>query len=90
MSDWEDIFGAGYSAESLISSINRVNRAEQRDEDRNTERQRVSKMTSSGSFRELRFSNLDEAEAWVHENPGFRWDRKRDGDGFIMKVYNRS
>lgn len=97
MSDWEDNFGAGYSAESLISSINHSNRMEAR-EDGRIERTSLSKARPSpridfsktfGAFghEEHRFATFDEALTWERANPGAVFVRRPEGRGYVMRVY---
>lgn len=100
MSDWEDIFGAGYSAESLISSINHSNRMEARE---NAQRARPSQQRSeyqqpppidfsarfgASGAEEIRFATFDEALAWEKANPGVAFTRKPAGNGYVMRLIN--
>lgn len=95
MSDWEDNFGAGYSAESLISSINHSNRMEARENERRERSHRPQRSGARNPYptfgaqgrQELRFTDFDEALAWEKDNPGLVFTRKRDGDGWIVRTY---
>ncbi len=95
MSDWEDTFGAGYSAESMIASINHSNRMEARENARR-ERPRSSGPAKARNpyptfgaqgRQELRFTDFDEALAWEADNKGLVFTRRRDGDGWIVRTY---
>lgn len=102
MSDWEDNFGAGYSAESLISSINHSNRMEARDNARRERQssQRTSAPRSGGidfsrtfgasgssDHQEHRFKTFEEALAWEKANPGKVFVRRPEDRGYVMRVY---
>jgi len=97
MSDWEDNFGAGYSAESLISSINHSNRIEAREnarrerksssEDAPSGRIDFSKTFGAPRYEEHRFSTFDEAVTWEKANPGTVFVRRPEGRGYVMRVY---
>jgi hypothetical protein len=102
MSDWEDNFGAGYSAESLISSINHSNRMEARDNARRSrpvqqrsdyqppapiDFSRVFGASGSSDHQEHRFKTFDEALAWEKANPGKVFVRRPEGRGYVMRVY---
>ena len=74
MGDWEDTFGCGVTAESVIDSINRDYLAEQRQEEREERLIRA--------LRKKKFSTFQDASTWAKKNPGKSFKRSIDGNGF--------
>lgn len=73
MGDWERIFGAGVSAETVIDRINNTNRREHEFDDESYDNQK------------MWFSTFQEALAWTKSNPGKAIVRSPDGEGFVEK-----
>lgn len=72
MSEFENIFGAGANINRVIDSINRSNRAEQ------SEREREVRPSRGNSF-----DTFKEACAWAKNNPGKSITRSPGGAGFV-------
>ncbi len=97
MSDWEDTFGAGYSAKSMIDGIGHANRMEARGKRRRQRSQRQSDMVADArnphptfgaqGRQELHFTSFEEALAWEQDNPGLVFVRRRDDHGWILRTY---
>ena len=89
MSDWEDCFGSGVSAESVMGSINASWQCEQDDKEREANAKWWNQNTDFGRTDSdlcMEFSNYEEMKQWDAENPSVSYIRKRWGQKFIMKV----
>lgn len=97
MSDWEDIFGEGYSDDSLIAFVENSHREPRRSHRRG--RQGVTSQHQAGgidfaktfgrpSHEEHRFSSFDEALRWEKNHPNAVFVRRPEGSsGYVMRVY---
>lgn len=94
MSDWEGVFGEGYSADSLIAGLeNQFARGyyddDDGDDDDDDDIDKDLKFDSKGEvYEEVRFANFDEALSWERSRTGAVFVRRPDGDGYIANVYS--
>ncbi len=87
MGEWEEIFGEGVDAETVIDEIDRANRRYEREEERN--RQEALAENARGRSPDIHgartFSSFREALAWAKANPGQAITRIPGSEGFMVK-----
>jgi hypothetical protein len=87
MGEWEEIFGEGVDAETVIDEIDRGNRRAEREEAREREQalEEMARSRPSDIHGTRTFPSFREALAWAKANPGQAITRISGSEGFMVK-----